>query len=108
MTRSEITKLQKELEAVAAKYGAVVKNSARYNDSEASFSLKVATISETPVEVDASTIRAGLAPAGTVVTGFDGKEYTILSARRVKYVVKDKRGNQYLIRFTAVRPLETA
>jgi hypothetical protein len=106
MTRTEIKRMQKELEAVAAKYGAIVKNSARYNSSEVSVSLKIATIDRSAPRtgVSESLVRSGLAPAGTRVVGFDGNEYTILSSRRVKYVVEAEDGKQYLIRFTAVRP----
>lgn len=95
------------MNAVAERYGAVIKNSARYGANEASFTLKISTVDTTkPVTgVSADLVRSGLAPAGTRVVGFDGNEYTILSARRVKYVVEEARtGKQYLIRFTGVQP----
>lgn len=111
MTRTEVKRMQKELENVALRYGAVIKNSARYGANEASFTIKISTVdtSKPVTGVSDSLIQSGLAPAGTRVIGFDGNEYTILSARRVKYVVEEARtGKQYLIRFNSVRAVETA
>ena len=108
ITKTQIKKMQKELAAIAEKYGMVTKNRASYGSQEVNFSIGVTIldndiVKENNKRVDASTIRAGLAPIGTKVM-LQGEEYTIVKARRVKYVIRDKSGKQYVARFEYCQP----
>ena len=105
MTKSQITKLQKELKAVAEKYGMIIGNSCRYNNDTATFKIEVSSVSEKAEapEADADTIRWGMARPGTQVR-INGDVFTVVKSRRKKYLVADKSGRQYTANFTMCQP----
>lgn len=54
-----------------------------------------------PAHTSDTDLHVGLAAPGTLVS-VRGKGYTIVKARRTKYVIADAQGKEYLIKFNSV------